>query len=81
MAHFNESTNFQATDVQGFLQAGKLRFIMVVYKEFDKALVVAPADEKVVRAKFKLYRDPSSTAPKVTAEPGKQCGTKYIDGC
>lgn len=77
---FNDGSTFTTiTDVQGFLQGGKLRFLLVAYKEYDK--VTTDSGRKVLRAKFKVFRNPSESAPATVALTGGQCGTRFVDGC
>ena len=73
------SAQVAITDVRGFLQKGKLRFIMVAYKEFAASPIVAAT--KVTKAKIKLWRNTAEAAPKVVALQGKTCGVNFIDDC
>lgn len=86
ISFYNDVNNRVAiTDVRGFLQKSKLRFIMVVYKEFvttpnnNEALTDASA--KVKSVKIKLWRNTGEAAPKVVAQQGITCGTNFIDDC
>jgi hypothetical protein len=80
LTHFTHTNaNVAIIDVRGFLQANKLRFLLVSYKEFDTSTLSNTS--KARKARYRIYRDKAQKDPTTAEEPGKQCGTNYVDGC